>query len=177
VIRKKINQKIERLREHRNPTGTGVIKDEKIIFSSKKGMKEYPEELRMVTYIDPETHCIYEFLTDECRLSALNIAGIYKARWQVEIFFKWIKQNLKIKTFFGTSENAVKTQVWIAMIYYLLLKWLSACINPKRSPTDLTSVLSTVVLHFLPLFEVISCKVEALDMLVHAREGPQLRMW
>lgn len=176
VTRKKKNQKIEKIDDHRNAVGTGVMKDEKIIFSSKKGQENYPGNLRMVTYIDTETCQIYEFLTDLFNLSALNIAGIYKARWQVEIFFKWIKQNLKIKSFFGTSENAVKTQIWIAMIYYLLVKMLSACIRPERSPTEITRVVKTVILHFVPLLEVLCCKPGMLDKVLHAREGPQMRL-
>ena len=81
-------------------------------------------ELRLVTYKDPETGKLYEYITNIFHLAALTIAKIYKARWDIEIFFRWIKQNLKIKTFIGTSENAVRTQIWIAMITYLLLTYI-----------------------------------------------------
>jgi len=130
----------------------------------------------MVTYIDAETCHVYEFLTDLCSLSAMNIAKIYKARWQVEIFFKWVKGNLRIKSFFGASENAVRTQVWIAMIYYLLLVWLSARVHPQRSPTEIARILKTIVLHEIPLFEVLCCKPETLDKLQSDEKATQMRL-
>jgi len=80
--------------------------------------------LREVTYKDPETDKIYHFLTNSFRLDAATIADLYKERWQIELFFKWIKQNLKVKTFFGTSKNAVLTQLWIALCVYLFLSFL-----------------------------------------------------
>jgi hypothetical protein len=83
-----------------------------------------PIELRLVTYCDPETGDVYVYLTNLFHLSALTIAQIYKARWEIELFFKWIKQHLKIKTFLGTTENAVMTQIWIAIITYLLLAYI-----------------------------------------------------
>ena len=80
----------------------------------------YPEKLRLVTYYDKEHKKTYQFLTNQFTLSAYTISQIYKTRWEIELFFKWIKQNLKIKTFLGTTKNAVLTQIWTAMIYYLL---------------------------------------------------------
>ena len=176
VTRRKKNQKTEHIAIHRKPAGKGVMRDERIIFSSQKGRKDHPEALRLVTYIDAETCVIYEFLTDLFSLSALNIAMIYKARWNVEIFFKWVKGNLRIKSFFGTSENAVRTQVWIAMTYYLLLAWLSARIHPQRNPTEIARILRTVVLHNVPLFEVLSCKAEALDKLASDKKAEQMML-
>jgi len=85
---------------------------------------EYPEELRVVRYHDSESKRTFEFLTNNFKLSARTIADIYKSRWDIELFFKWIKQNLKIKTFLGTSENAVKIQIWSAMILYLLIAYI-----------------------------------------------------
>ena len=101
----------------------GILKDQVIRVASNKA-SDLPIELRLVVYKDPETNKVYEFITNIFHLSALTIAQIYQARWQIELFFKWIKQHLKIKTFFGTSENAVKTQIWIAMITYLLLSYI-----------------------------------------------------
>jgi len=101
----------------------GILKDQIIRITGAKADK-IPIELRLVTYQDPETGEIYEYLTNIFHLAALTIAQIYKARWEIELFFKWIKQHLKIKTFLGTSENAVMTQIWIAMITYLLLTYL-----------------------------------------------------
>lgn len=100
-----------------------MLKD-KIIRLVGNNAGDLPIELRLVVYKDPETGIIYEYLTNIFHLSALTIAKIYKSRWNIETFFKWIKQNLKIKTFIGTTENAVRTQIWIAMITYLLLSYL-----------------------------------------------------
>lgn len=131
VTRAKDNMSYRVLRnpEHRLPALTdharaqGILKDQVIRITGTKA-DDIPIELRLVVYCDPETGNVYEFLTNIFHLAALTIAQIYKARWEIEVFFKWIKQHLKIKTFFGTSENAVMTQIWIAMITYLLLAYL-----------------------------------------------------
>jgi hypothetical protein len=102
----------------------GVLSDEYITLQGFYTDKNYPGKLRLVRYYDPETDSILEFLTNNFRLAASTIARIYKSRWQIEVFFKWIKQNLKIKTFLGTSMNAVLIQVWTAMCYYLLLAYI-----------------------------------------------------
>lgn len=100
-----------------------VLKDEVIrIVGTHAG--KLPIELRLVTYCDPESGIVYKHLTNLFHLSALTIAEIYRARWQIELFFKWTKQHLKIKTFLGTAENAVMTQIWIAMITYLIMAYI-----------------------------------------------------
>ena len=91
--------------------------------TTEKGRKDYPKELRQIQYHDREYQRDYTFITNNFELSGQEIADIYKARWQVELFFKWIKQNLSIKTFWGTSSNAVFTQIWVALIMFMLL-WL-----------------------------------------------------
>lgn len=106
------------------PVGGGVLSDENITLSGFYTAKDYPGKLRLVRYYDPERDVVLEFLTNNFSLAAATIAHIYKARWQIETFFKWIKQNLKIKSFLGTSPNAVMTQVWTAMCYYLLLTYI-----------------------------------------------------
>ena len=98
----------------------GVTSDETIEFTSAKGRKQCPHRLRRIGYHDRKTGKDYVFLTTHFHLSAKTIADIYKSRWQVELFFKWIKQNLKVKSFVGTSRNAVMTQVWTAMCIYLI---------------------------------------------------------
>ncbi|MFH1670043.1 MAG: IS4 family transposase [Patescibacteria group bacterium] len=170
VIRLKSNAQIVRLGQHRNATGEGVLKDECIAFMLSAA--QYKDNLRLVTFYDEEHDVTYEFLTDEFRLSALNIAAIYKKRWDIEIFFKWIKQNLKIKTFFGTSKNAVLTQIWIAMIYFLLLKWLKHQLNFRGSLTDLTRMIATVILHRVQFVELASLRPNTLNRL-RIRAGPQ----
>jgi hypothetical protein len=176
VTRLKSNTKIERKGEHRPAAAACVVKDERIALSSKKGRKSYPQDLRLVTFVDAETFQIYEFITDMFHLSATNVAAIYKARWDIELFFKWIKQHLKIKTFFGTSKNAVLTQVWIAMIYYLLLRWLSAIINSSHSILTLTRRIKAVCLSAMPLIAVLCCPPKALKRF-RLRDGPQMSMF
>lgn len=122
VTRAKSNTQYRVIERH--PKTRNEIKaDWTVLFSSYKS-KDYPEQLRIVKYYDVETGKTYEFMTNNFTLSARTIADIYKSRWDIELFFKWIKQNLKIKTFIGTSENAVKIQIWTAMIAYLLTEYI-----------------------------------------------------
>lgn len=102
----------------------GLTSDQTIEFTGLQIAKKCPVQLRRIGYRDPETGKHYVFLTNNFKLAARTIADVYKARWQVELFFKWIKQNLKIKSFVGTSKNAVMTQIWIALCMYLLLTFL-----------------------------------------------------
>ncbi len=102
----------------------GLTSDQTIEFTGLQTAKKCPVPLRRIGYRDSETGKHYVFLTNNFKLAAKTIADIYKARWQVELFFKWIKQNLKIKSFVGTSKNAVMTQIWIALCIYLLLAFL-----------------------------------------------------
>jgi len=109
--------------ERKQKTRKEIKADWIVAFSSYKS-KDYPEQLRVVRYYDKETKKTYEFMTNNFTLSAKTIADIYKSRWDIELFFKWIKQNLKVKTFIGTSENAVRIQIWTAMIAYLLTEYI-----------------------------------------------------
>src|SRR3989344_2744529 len=173
VIRRKKNAQTFTLRLHRITKGKGVLKDERVAFALPTAQERYPDDLRQVTFVDEDGN-IYEYLTDEFRLSAGNIAEIYKRRWDIETFFRWIKQNLKIKTFLGTSKNAVLTQIWVAMIYFLLLRWIAHCINSTRSITDMARKLSATCMHHFHLFEVLCCSEKGLQKLHRAREGPQM---
>jgi len=156
VIRRKKNAHTLVLRQHRNATGTGVLKDERIDFALEKAQDDYPDEVRLVTFHDDEHDVTYEFLTNAFRLSAANIASIYKRRWDIELFFKWIKQHLKIKTFLGTSKNAVMTQIWVAMIYYLLLAWVKGQTKFRGSLLDLTRIVQTALLKQVSLLNLLS---------------------
>src|SRR5207253_7042975 len=100
---------------------TGLRSDHTVILPPPESAKVYPDALRRVTFVDEQTNKRLKFLTNNFALPALTIAQIYKSRWQVELFFKWIKQHLRIKAFYGTSENAVKTQIWIAISVYVLV--------------------------------------------------------
>ena len=176
VVRRKKNAQTFVLKLHRLAHGKGVLKDERVAFALPMAQGKYPDDLRQVTFMDEEGE-IYEYLTDEFRLSAANIAEIYKRRWDIETFFRWIKQNLKIKTFLGTSKNAVLTQIWVAMIYFLLLKWIAHCINFKRSLTEMTRKLSATCMHRFQLLEVLCCSEKGLLRLHRAREGPQMSIF
>lgn len=123
VIRMKTNAAYDIVETRIVDKSTGVLADEIILFRNKVTRNKYPHQLRKITYQDPETGKIYIYLTNEFNLHAKLIADIYKARWEIELFFKAIKQNLKIKTFVGTSQNAVLTQIFIAMIAYLLISY------------------------------------------------------
>ena len=118
-----------------------MTSDQVIKFTSLKSAKECPIQLRRIGYRDKETGKHYIFLTNNFKLSAKTIADIYKARWQVELFFKWVKQNLKIKTFVGTSKNAVMTQIWIAVCVYLLLAFIKFQSKMKKSMQQILRLL------------------------------------
>jgi len=121
VTRAKSNMQYHRVYSHAVDKTTGVIADQTIALDGFYARKHYPQHLRRITFRDPETAKRLVFLTNHFALPAATIAALYKQRWQVELFFKWIKQNLRIKHFFGMSENAVKTQIWIAVSVYVLI--------------------------------------------------------
>src|SRR5271169_1324838 len=120
VVRTKENILLQRRYSHPVDKSTGVRSDQTVILTASESAKVYPDTLRRVGYYDTDTDKRLRFLTNNFVLPALTIALIYKSRWQVELFFKWIKQHLRIKAFYGTSQNAVKTQIWIAVSIYVL---------------------------------------------------------
>ena len=121
VVRTKKNVLLQRRYSHPVDRSTGLRSDHTVILTPFNSAQVYPDPLRRVSYFDAETNKRLKFLTNNFTLPALTIAQIYKSRWQVELFFKWIKQHLRIKSFYGTSENAVKTQIWIAVSIYVLI--------------------------------------------------------
>lgn len=153
----------------------GVISDQKIVLCGGDTLKNYPEDVRLVTYYDEQTQKTYQFITNNFNLSAGTIAAIYKARWQIELFFKWIKQHLKIKTFFGTSKNAVLTQVWIAMIYYLLLSYIRVKTRFSASLLNLTWILSEVLMDRASIIDILGLKPAQIH-LIRIREDTQLSL-
>jgi len=138
VIRAKSNLRFRRLCSRKVDKTLGLRSDQTIVLSTKKSREAYPEALRRVSYVDLEKNKRYVYLTNIFTVSAKTVADIYKQRWQVELFFRWIKQHLRIKTFYGTSPNAVKTQIWIAISSYLLV-----AIMKKR--LDLPGSLHTIL--------------------------------
>jgi hypothetical protein len=176
VIRMKENAHIFSLRQSRALVGKGIIQDEKVAFGTPKSQELYPGDLRLITYYDEEHQETYQYLTDEFRLSALNIALIYKKRWQIELFFKWIKQHLKIKTFLGTSKNAVLTQIWVAMIYYLLLSWIKFQTKFKGSLHVLTIMFKEVFLNCVHIIDILNMSPITIRKSL-TRDAPQLTLF
>ena len=124
VTRLKSNARYKVIEHHVVQKNKGIINDQTIMFTGNHAVKKCPIPLRRIVYRDIDTGKQYIFLTNHFKLAAKTIANVYKARWQVELFFKWIKQNLKIKSFVGTSKNAVMTQIWIALCVYLLIAFI-----------------------------------------------------
>ncbi len=135
---------------------TGLRSDQTIILTGPKTSKAYPVPLRRISFCDLETEKRLVFLSNNFLLPALTIARIYKCRWQVELFFKWIKQNLRIKTFYGTSPNAVKTQVWIAISVYVLVAIVRKELKLDKSPGEILQILSITLCEKTPIFTALS---------------------
>lgn len=142
VIRAKSNLKCRRVYSHHVDRSTGLICDQSVLLTGYYQSKDYPEKLRRVKYYDAENDKTLVFLTNNFSLPAMTIAELYRCRWQVELFFKWIKQNLRIKTFYGTSENAVKAQIWIAISIYVLVAIMKKRLKIKASLYTILQVLS-----------------------------------
>lgn len=172
VTRAKDNLDCRVIGQHSEANKKGVVADELIELKGFYTQQDYPKLLRLITYCDWETSKELVFITNNMRLSALTIARIYKSRWQIEIFFKWIKQNLKIKTFLGTSENAVMTQIWIAMCYYLLLAFIKFQTNFKRSLFYLHRLVRETLMAKCTLIDILKATTTIIPKL--KRDDPQL---
>ena len=156
VIRAKSNLKCRRLYSHPVDRATGVICDQSVLLTGYYQAKHYPEKLRRVKYYDAATEKTLVFLTNNFALPALTIAELYRCRWQVELFFKWIKQNLRIKTFYGTSENAVKAQIWIAISVYVLVAIMKKRLKIEASLYTILQVLSVNIFERMPLLQTLT---------------------
>jgi transposase len=159
ITRAKKNLQFRVLKSHAVDKSTGLRCDQTIVLTGVATAKEYPQSLRRVKYVDPKTNKRLVFLTNNFSLAALTIAKLYKCRWQVELFFKWIKQHLRIKTFFGTSDNAVKTQVWIAISVYVLVAIVKKEHNSDRAMSEILQILSLNLFEKMPIFSALSGKI------------------
>jgi transposase len=155
VIRTKRNVVLQRRYSHPVDKTTGVRSDHTVILTAIDSVKAYPDALRRVSYLDVETRKRFKFLTNNFTLPALTIALIYKSRWQVELFFKWIKQHLRIKAFFGTSENAVKTQIWIAVSVYVLVAIVRKRLALDASLYQILQILSLSLFEKTPILQAL----------------------
>jgi len=156
VTRAKTGLQINRLESQPVDPDTGVRTDQVVWLALTRSIEHYPERFRRISYKDPETGKALVFLTNNFDLPALTITRLYKGRWRVELFFKWIKQNLRIKHFFGTTDNAVKTQVWIAVCVYVLVAILRKELRLELSLSQILQVLSVNVFEQVPLAELVA---------------------
>jgi hypothetical protein len=174
IIRAKRSLKYVRVQSREVDASTGVRSDQIIrlkIFYSQKG---YPDRLRRIRYFDPETQRFFVYLTNHFTLPPLTIALLYKSRWQVELFFKWIKQNLRIKSFFGTSPNAVKTQVWIAVCVYVLVAILKKELN---LPGSFHQILQNLSVNAFEKIQIDQLLMKQLQDFPEAENCKQLKLF
>ncbi len=162
VTRAKSNMSYTITGQHDVIQKKGIVSDYSIMLNDHN---DYPEELRLVTFINPDTDEEIRFLTNNFKFAASTIAEMYKSRWAIETFFKWIKQNLKIKSFLGTSKNAVMTQIWVAMIYYLLLSFIKFQTKCSHSLHELTRIIREILLDSVHLIEILNITFEKFKIL------------
>ena len=155
VVRTKSNVVLQRRYSHAVDNSTGVRSDHTVILTAFDSAKVYPDALRRVSYLDVETRKRFKFLTNNFALPAFTIAQIYKSRWQVELFFKWIKQHLRIKAFYGTGENAVKTQIWIAVSVYVLVALVRKRLGLQASLYQILQILSVTLFEKTPILRAL----------------------
>ena len=168
VVRTKENVLLQRRYSHPVDKTTGVRSDHTVILTSFESASVYPDAFRRVTYLDAETKKRFKFLTNNFTLPAHVIAQIYKCRWGVELFFKWIKQNLRIKKFYGSSENAVKTQIWIAVSVYVLAAIARKRLGLESSLYQILQIFSVTIFEKAPILQLI----EAFDSQSELLENP-----
>lgn len=176
VSRIKKDQNIVFVGQHKTLLEKNILSDEIVRFGNKDAKRNYPDELRRVAYFDEKTKVVYSYLTNNFELTGLQIANIYRERWQIELFFKWIKQNLKIKTFLGTSKNAVLAQIWVAMVYYLLLAYIKFQTKFKKSLLELTRMIKEALLFRRDIIDLLSLDTSNLFK-IKRQESPQASFW
>ncbi len=156
VIRAKSNLKYRRVYSHKIEKSTGLRCDQTILLTGSKTSGHYPGHLRRVGYFDSDSKRLFNFMTNNFAHEALIITQLFKSRWQVELFFKWIKQHLRIKTFFGTSENAVKTQIWIAVCVYVLSAILTERMKLDISLYTFFDILGTSAFDEVDILQIVT---------------------
>ena len=156
VTRAKSNLRFNRIYSHPVDRSCGTRCDQTIRLSGFHSAQQYPERLRRIKYYDTDTERSFIFLTNNFLLPSLMIAQLYKCRWQIELFFKWIKQHLRIKAFYGTSDNAVRTQIWIAVSIYVLVAILKKRLNLDHSLYTILQILSVSLFEKVPLAQALT---------------------
>jgi IS4 transposase len=156
VTRAKSNLKVQRRYSHPVDRNTGLICDQTVVLTGFYSRKGFESPLRRIKFKDPESGKTLVFLTNNFALPALTITKLYRLRWQIELFFKWIKQHLRIKAFFGTSENAVKTQIWIAVSVYVLVAIVKKRLKLSASLYEILQILSLTMFERIPLHQLLT---------------------
>jgi IS4 transposase len=156
IVRAKSNLQCRRLYSSPVDKSSGLRCDQTILLTGYQSAKDYPEKLRLIKFFDAEHDLRLTFLTNHFMLEALKIAQLYKCRWKIELFFKWIKQHLRIKAFFGTSENAVKTQIWIAISMYVLVAIIKKELKLKQSLYTILQILSVTIFEKTPIYQALA---------------------
>ena len=156
VTRTKTNFSRARLCSQPVDKSTGVQCDQIVVLKGYYAKKDYPEKLRRIRYFDSKNNKTFVFLTNNFVLPAITIADLYRCHWQVELFFKWIKQHLRIKAFYGTTENAVKTQIWIAISVYVLVAIVKKTLNLDQSLYTILQILSVTLFEKTPILRAFS---------------------
>jgi hypothetical protein len=176
IIKVKSNTQYTITGQQNIPKNKGIVSDCLIRLTGHKSRENYPDTLRMVTYIDQETGKMHQFVTNNLKLAARTIADLYKSRWQIEIFFKWIKQNLTIKSFLGASKNAVMIQVWTAMIYYLLLCFIKFQTKCRHSLHSLTHIVGELLLDSVCIIEILTIPFDRFKTVKQKQQFYQLSL-
>jgi hypothetical protein len=174
VTRAKDNMSYRRLYSHTKDKNKGVLYDQTIMLNNHYASKDYPERMRRIKFKDQETGKILVFLTNNFHLKATEIAQLYKHRWKIELFFKWIKQHLKIKSFWGQSENAVKTQVWIAISIYVLIAIAKKKFMIKQSLYEILQIISISIFEKMPINQLFQ---QTQLQYFKEQKHNQLKMW
>jgi len=174
VTRAKTNMKCRRIYSCKVDKTTGVVYDQTILLVNFYALKEYPEKLRRIKYLDQETNKLFIFLTNNFELSALQVALLYKYRWKIELFFKWIKQHLKVKSFWGHSENAVKVQVYVAIITFVTVALVKQKLKTPLTQYQILQILSLTLLNKTQLNQLFQ---DALLQYVKEPDANQLKMF
>ncbi len=156
VTRAKVNFSRTRLYSQPVDKTTGVLCDQIVVLKGHYAKKDYPEKLRRIRYFDSKNNKTFVFLTNNFVLPAITIADLYRCRWQVELFFKWIKQHLRIKAFYGTTENAVKTQIWISISVYVLVAIVKKALNLDQNLYTILQILSLTLFEKETLYQTLS---------------------
>ncbi len=156
VIRAKTNLQFRRLYSHYIDKSTGFRCDQTIVLTGINSSKEYPDKLRRIKYFDSDNNLYLTFLTNNFMLPVQTVAKLYKCGWQIEIFFKWIKQNLRIKSFYGTSENALKTQIRIVVSVYVLIAIIKKRLSLHFSFYTILQIFSVTVFERLPIIQALT---------------------